>query len=299
MKRKLLTTIGNPSPTTTYKKKDFAQNQKYASERSPGATLLERILMCKVQAGMTVEAVLALPVFLFFFLNMGSIMEMIRLHGNMQLALWGAGNEVALYGCVLESEEVTALLSPVYIRSRIVSDLGEEYLAASPITDGADGVFVWENLFGENEDVLDVTVSYGVEPVNGFVGFRTIRMRNRYYAHMWNGYRLPEEAQHVEMVYVAETGMVYHSDRECTHLRLSVREAEPGGLEQTRNQWGRKYGACEKCADGEMPEVLYVTAEGERYHYQATCSGLKRTVFVLELTEAQKNYRSCSRCGGT
>lgn len=298
MKRNLLTTIGNPSPTTTYRKKDLAQNAKCASKRSPGATLLGKILVGRVWAGMTVEAVLALPVFLFFFLNIASIMEMIRLYGNMQLALWGAGNEVALYGCVSENEEMAALLSPVYIKTRIVSDLGEEYLAASPVVDGADGVFVWEDLFGENEDVLDVTVSYGLEPVSDFIGFRTIRMKNRYYAHIWNGYRLPEKPEHQEMVYVTETGAVYHSNRDCTHLQLSIREVAAEKLEQTRNQWGRSYGACEKCSDGEIPELLYVTAEGECYHYQTACSGLKRTVFVLELTEALKKYRSCSRCAG-
>ena len=51
----------------------------------------------KVPASMTVEAAIVLPLFLFFFLNLMSSIEMIRLHGNLQLALWETGNRMTVY----------------------------------------------------------------------------------------------------------------------------------------------------------------------------------------------------------
>ena len=39
---------------------------------------------------------------------------------------------------------------------------------------------------------------------------------------MWNGYEIPE-AEDEEYIYVTENGRVYHTNRECTHIRLSVR----------------------------------------------------------------------------
>ena len=52
---------------------------------------------------MTVEASIVLPLILFFFMNLASSIEMIRLHGNLQLALWETGNELIVYGYALDS----------------------------------------------------------------------------------------------------------------------------------------------------------------------------------------------------
>ena len=53
---------------------------------------------------MTIEAAVVLPCFLFFFINLSSSLEMIRLHGNLEYALHNAGNEVCLYGSLLTDE---------------------------------------------------------------------------------------------------------------------------------------------------------------------------------------------------
>lgn len=50
-------------------------------------------------------------------------------------------------------------------------------------------------------------------------------MANRYYGHMWNGYEIPEPEDE-EYIYITENGRVYHTNRECTHIRLSVRVVE-------------------------------------------------------------------------
>lgn len=290
---KLFTISGNPSPTNKTNLKDFAQNLL----RSIKGLSLFTVFSKKLKAGMTVEAAVALPVFLLFFLNLAGLIEIMRLHGNLEFALWGTGNEAALYGSVLEDETVSSVLSVLYLKNQIVEALGSEYLEQSPLMDGVSGLQVWTNLLQDEKDILDVTVSYSVAPLSGFIGFPAFQMKNCYYAHLWNGYEIPENAEAGEIVYVAETGTVYHKNRNCTHLLLSIQQVNSDGIKERRNQWGRAYGPCERCACGTMPDRVYITSEGECYHYSDGCSGLKRTVHAVTLAETLGKYRSCSRCG--
>lgn len=290
----LITESGNPSPTNQRHLTDFAQNLI----RAIGGLSLFTAFSKKLRAGMTVEAAVLLPMLLLFFLNLASFLEIMRLHGNIQFALWKTGNEAALYGSVLEDDNAASLVSAFYIKNQIAATLGTEYLEQSPLKNGAAGLQVRADLLQDEEDVLDITVSYSVAPVSGFIGFPAFQMKNHYYAHFWNGYGIPEDAAAGEIVYVTETGTVYHKSRNCTYLLLSVRQVSADGVKERKNQWGRAYGPCARCACGVMPEFVYITDEGECYHYSSGCSGLKRTVHAATLAEVQGKYRSCSRCGG-
>lgn len=135
------------------------------------------------------------------------------------------------------------------------------------------------------------------------MGFGSFRMANRYYSHIWNGYRLPgdETADGTEkgkIVYVTETGTVYHPIRSCTYLTLSERPIPVSAVSWERNQNGGKYYPCSICVKGSPPIMYYITEEGKHYHYRRECSGLKRTVREMALEHAlEEGYRPCSRCG--
>lgn len=270
-----------------------------------------------VRAGMTVEASILLPLFLFFFMNLGSAIEMIRLHGNLQLALWQIGSKLAIYGYALDSGEMPddeeqegdeenrwweslagRVLASTYVKAQVIDAAGESYLDASPLTDGADGLQFWQSELPGEEDEIDLVVTYSVSPSSSLAGFFPFRMANRYYAHIWNGYRLPGESGEAQIVYIAETGTVYHLSRDCTYLRLSTRQIVSAGIEEARNQYGGRYQPCLRCAVGNMPPTVYITDEGTHYHYDGLCSGLRRTVYSVSMEEAVEEGRhACSRCG--
>ena len=85
----------------------FYKQHIQGSIPSPGqpAFNLFRIEKTSLSRGsMTIEAAIVLPCFLFFFINLSSSLEMIRLCGNLEYALHNAGNEVCLYGSLLTDE---------------------------------------------------------------------------------------------------------------------------------------------------------------------------------------------------
>jgi len=97
-------------------------------------------------------------------------------------------------------------------------------------------------------------------------------------------------------VYIAETGQVYHMDRNCTYIKLSIKEASYSEIGSLRSTSGGKYYECSICKkNGQAGSKVYITDYGDVYHYTLQCSGIKRTVSVIKLSEAG-DRRPCSRC---
>lgn len=298
-----------PSPTNQKYQTDLAQSppiyycgkisrilQKHCSiERISLFTFLKR----RAHAGMTVEAAVVLPLFLFFLLNLSCAIELIRLHGNLQLALWDTCSKVAIYGHALGDSDLAPIFTGIYIKNQIVEYAGEEYLDNAPLKNGSKGLMLWESDIFSSKDELDVIVTYAASPWSNYAAFSTFRMANRYCAHIWNGYEIPKDPkkalEQTDVVYVTETGKVYHENPNCTHLQLSIREVTRFEAESAVNQWGSSYTPCEKCKPGKTIWNLYITEDGDRYHSSLDCPGLKRTVFSIPRSRAFK-YRPCSRC---
>ncbi len=286
--------------------------------------LLRPLFRRGLLAGMSVEAAVVLPLFLIFFVQLGSAMEMIRLHTNLEVALYDTGNRLAVYGSVLSDEEdldssLASLVSGIalsytYVKNELVSALGSSYLESSPLKAGSSSLQFWESeiLCGKNteiangilasSDTFELVVTYQVSPVFELLGFNSFRMSNHYYGHFWTGYEISEEATEAQtLVYVAENASVYHTTSSCTHLTLSVSGIASASLDTARNQDGKKYTACEKCCgSGTLPSVVYIATEGTKYHISKTCSGLKRTYSTMTKTQASAaGYGCCSRCGSS
>lgn len=299
-----------PSPTNHNLSPDFAQSPtrffcggigRIFPERRP----IERIslltsLRREAEAGMTVEAAVVLPLFLYFLLNLSCAIELIRLHGNLQLALWDTCSRIAVYGHALGDSDLAPMFTGFYILNQLEEHAGKEYLDNAPVKNGAKGLHLWGSNIFSSQDELDVIVTYTASPWSSYAPFATFSMANRYYTHIWTGYEIPqnpEEAlEKLDVVYMTENGEVYHEDRNCTHLKLSIREVTRSEAESAKNQWGTSYSPCEKCKPEPSDWNLYITEEGVRYHSSVECPGLKRTVFSVPRSRAA-GYRACLRCG--
>ena len=266
-----------------------------------------------VRASMTVEAALVLPLFLLFFLCLGSGMEIMRFHGRLTMALWNVGRETCLYGMALEEfkgqgtvqkkqdpKEIWEVVgnlafSQAYVRGRVEEELGKKYLEEAPVSNGAGGLHYWKGSILNPDDLVEIIVGYEACPKWKVQGFKTFWMENHYYGRLWTGYDL-SEAEHA-LYYLAENAEVYHRSAECSHIKLNPVEMATVMLAEARNSGGSRYKACSICAKGVMPEKIWVSSEGDCYHYRRDCYGLKRTIRAVTWEEAKK-YRPCSRCGG-
>lgn len=105
-----------------------------------------------------------------------------------------------------------------------------------------------------------------------------------------------EETGEDEIVLITDTGYCYHISYSCPSLNIRPKEAKTAELESLRNDGGAKYYACEFCVKRKTKKFdCYITPEGDRYHYDKKCQGLKRTIYEVKLSEVGKK-RACKRC---
>lgn len=119
--------------------------------------------------------------------------------------------------------------------------------------------------------------------------------------HKWIGYDLggaggerPKEEE--ELVYITRSGGAYHRERGCRYLNPAIRMTDREYTERAETQEGGKYTPCLVC--GGESSIVYITEGGSRYHSTVSCTGLKRTIESVPLTEAVAQGRHpCPSCG--
>lgn len=262
-------------------------------------------LSVPVRASVTVEASIVIPVILFCFLEIMSLLQALSVYNGVLFALKNVGTPVSIYGYVYE--ELTEQEEELPLGGKVISALvfSELYLdtqvrkqCAEPLFEeniegGAKGISLLGSYVDKEKGCISIIANYYVEPMFSFAG-RKLRMSNQFYTKMWTGYTAVQEEDE-EYVYITESGSVYHLTTDCTHLQLSIRSISSQELGAVRNDYGNKYDACDKCCEGELRAVCYITAKGDRYHEELSCSGLKRTVSGVPKSTVE-GWPLCEKC---
>lgn len=263
-------------------------------------------------ASMTLETSIALPLFIFFFVNIMTLFNIVKVQSDMEAALHQAGNQMSMnafylrYGEELlmgeaneKTEMVAGALEVVDARRTVLEYLGEG-IDNSCITGGSGGISFLQSRILMGNDIIDIVTDYKVHPLIPVVGFKEFAVESRYYGHAWTGYDIElgfgAEETEEEMVYVTEHGEVYHRSIGCEHLKTSVRSVGMPDLQTIRNKDGKIYKACEYCGYGIGAGNVFVTDYGDRYHSTTGCTGLKRKIYTIPISEVG-GKRPCSACG--
>ena len=251
-----------------------------------------------LRGSLTVEAALILPVFIFcmvVFLQAGRVMETASRFGT---ALCETAEQIAVDTYAAEYEEGNTLavngLSHAYARGRVLSRSGN--------TDAVKRTNFLLSSFRKEDEMIELVLTYQMKMPVGGVSIPFFFFRQQGCVRAWtgrNGSGGKGETENTktdgQKVYVTEHGKVYHKDRNCTHIRLSVRQTDKNSVKEERNRYGEKYHACEKCGRA-AGNTIYVTSDGNRYHGLLSCPGLKRTVREVDENDV-KDKRPCSKCG--
>lgn len=247
----------------------------------------------KYKGSMAIEGGMIFPVFLLFMLTVLLSLEVVRLQSNVAEALYLSGNSYA--ASVWEPDKISE--KEAQARLQIKEYLDKQFLPYICVDGGRNGMQVGNNSSKESGKV-ELTVNYSLASVIWWLPVGDIFLEDIYLGHAWTGYSGQEDRgtkQDKELyVYITETGSRYHLSDSCSYLKVKVTAIEAEWLEEGRNKWGAKYYPCDKCKPKERG-ILYVSEDGKNYHSHGDCSGLKRTIYVVPLCEAE-GYSACSRC---
>lgn len=258
---------------------------------------------------MTLEASLVLPVFLLLFMNLMSIIEVYRIHSNIAETLWENGRKTAQYHYletmagkitgIADASVLTDMAASFSDKKQIARNLEPYPVWKKLVSGGESGFLVLENT--TDHGIITIDCTYSIHPLFPFLTPVSKTIQNHYYGHSWTGYELGAELHdgdsEEEYVYITETGTVYHRNRGCSYLNPSIQAIAASELESRRNESGAIYYACPLCGGGAAGGICYITNYGTNYHASSACSGLKRTIYTVKLSEVGKRG-PCSKCGG-
>ena len=221
-----------------------------------GPKRVSPFLLSENEGSLTVEASIVFPFFLFAVINILSIILSFGEYSQNLYRLHQQGKELALAAHMTEA-----------------------------------GINV-------NNDMIMLTQVQRLEPAISIIGFEPAKTIVLCRTRKWTGYDVLQEGvqeETEEWVYITPHGTRYHRDRDCSHLRVTIKCTGYDEIRSLRNEDGSRYTACEMCARNGSITVVFYTPQGNRYHNSLQCSGLKRSVENVPISEVGSRS-ACSTC---
>lgn len=247
-----------------------------------------------LSASMTVEAALVMPLFLFFSIIFIHVILLISFQTRVDEAMYNSVRTLAKTEYVApKSANYATAMGMVWL------SLGTKKAKAVHVVGENAGMVAVSSDF--SDDNIDLVINYVSNTPFDFLNVANFTCEQRAYVRKWIGNEdmgdgsIGATLEPERLVYITENGVVYHSDRNCTYLRLSIQSVSKSSIPSMRNIEGAKFYACERC--GGSGSSVYITDYGNRYHSDINCSGLKRMIIVVPI-RAVEGWRPCSRCGG-
>ena len=214
------------------------------------------------------------------------------------------------------TEAVAFLVNEINLPEKVSGSyfklLLEEYLQLSElehsiIVGGYSGLTMYQSEYLLDGETIDIILSYDCKLPIALFGIADLSFIQRVQTRGWIGVKgtpLFEEVEEIaeeksDLVYITETGKVYHLYENCTHLKLSITNVLFEEVSHLRNSNGGKYKPCKSCVETmelQPTASIYITTTGDRYHAMFQCSGLKRTITQMNLSNLPSGYYLCKRC---
>ena len=279
----------SPGQTTNLGKGIFIHLQKVKSffvQKGDRYKKKER----KLHAVITIEAALTIPLFFLAGVMLIYLLEVQATRISVKMGADTAAKKAA------ERIYLAPVLLPSKVESDIVGAIGQRRLSQSMIAGKSGGIDCHKSRVWPGSGIIEIVVEYKIQPPVRIFGIPLISQTERVRIKGWNGYQQGSYAEKQGYVYITEMGTVYHKSYQCTHLKLAIRAGNVSDVADLRNEYQGKYYPCEKCKAKSASGMIYYTASGDRYHASLGCSGLKRNIRAVKLSEVG-GRGACSRCG--
>lgn len=265
---------------------DRTQNQF-----SPFPEEIERTsLFTSFRGSILVEASLVIPLFFFAMCCLCYLLEIMAVQITVHSAMHSAAKEA------LQEIYVAPVIFPSRLERDIVEQIGAERLERSVVVGGSSGLDCSQTLVSPKTGIARIHVAYKVKVPFLMFGNLSMSCEDEFRVKGWTGYvKEGFSPGREDIVYVTETGLVYHRDPHCSYLDLSIQMVAQNSIQDLRNEYQEKYRPCLLCGRN-AGGMVYITSQGNRYHSSVECSGLKRSVYAVPLSEVL-GKGACSRCG--
>lgn len=232
------------------------------------------------------EASLVFPVFIFAALSVIYICKLLLYEDEVQWALVRTGREVSVEYAVSGKSAVT---DPLYLTMKMNRYIQEEI-----------SVSMLRSRFNEVTKDIVLVADYSISLPFPILHRFPFHFTEKFHTRTFSGVNTRAEGDLQDkdtLVYVTETGKVYHRTLECTYLKLSISQVKYGDLEYLRGEDGGKYYACERCGGGvfQKEQHVFVCNFGNRFHSSRACQKLTRNIRQIKLSEAGRRL-PCSKC---
>lgn len=252
------------------------------------------------RAAATLEASLVIPLFIYAVMTVAYIIYAIGVKEHVSQALYNDTRYMARYVYMtrdVSRPELKVLLYSM-AQEQLYNELGYEYAQKHNIAGGNAGLIISCTSIIDEENNIRLAIRYAVKNPFDIFGTGRINFEHSYVAKAWFGeeYKQENNEEDIKYVYITSAGEVYHTQKECTYLKPSVRQVNADYIDTYRNSSGAIYYQCERCDGSKNTDgCFYITDYGTCYHTTPDCSGIKRSVVKIKLS-CVGDRRLCIKC---
>lgn len=247
-----------------------------------------------------------IPAFTCFLVAIMFFFRVIEVHENLYEAMQYTGRKLSTvafaeqYGNKILSTPLSVGAAEVMVRGEYRKNFKEKEDAYRYMPLKGAGLSLLRS--DTDGDYIDLKASYTMKLPIDLFGMKLMPCAAEVKVRKWNGYQQEGTAGETEddvFVYVTPHGTVYHMDRNCHYLDLSIESVPKASISGRRNKSGACYYPCGVCGNRPGAGLYYITDYGTNYHTSLSCSGLKRSISLIRKSEAEAEGKGpCSKCGG-
>ena len=245
---------------------------------------------------MALEGALVLPLFLLFLFPLLYSLEIVRFQSDLYAAVHQSGSKICFYSYQDKFAQEESGNNAGTAKGEIRERLEKEILPFLCVEKGREGVVIHVEKTVSGD--VRITTACSMKPFIWYLPVGDITMEDRFFGHGFVGYTGSGKAGEDEkemFVYITPAGSRYHLTESCKYLSFHVYAVAGEELEEKRNESGGRYYPCELCEPGETG-LVYLTQWGGKYHGRSDCPSIKRTVFIVPISEAG-GRPPCRSCG--